>query len=155
MLITEPAPYASRLSPLPSPPENLIWLHSLTHHAYRWLCYCSLVSQADPPTPAQITFSMFVPCVILKVIQAMCKEKYGRLLKTGFWRYYTEIHQQNQQNEQNKRSKWRQHSCSIRGTSIWLGNNAPAPAPPIPANGEPYPSFANATLQWTPESKKC
>ena len=32
---------------------------------------------------------------------------------------------------------------------------SPAPAPPIPANGEPHPCFGHANLQQTPVSKTC
>ena len=44
---------------------------ALTDHAYHWLCYCSLVSQARPTTPSMDRLQYAFPCTILKVIHAV------------------------------------------------------------------------------------
>ena len=72
----------------------------------------------------------------------LCEKKYGRLLKRVFfsWRYYNEIHGKNEW------SKRRQHMLFGALPRDWETTMHPAPAPLIPAIGEPHPSFVHATL---------
>ena len=65
-----------------------------------------------------------------------CLEKYGRLFKRVFWRYYTGIH------GRNERSK--ALTPLFEALPLDWETTPPYLAPPIPAIGEPHPSFAYA-----------